>query len=384
MTASAKFKIHPAANSFPVMDSNRFAELKADIEARGQIEPITICDGKILDGRHRYRACQELGIKPKTRQFKGNPWEYVWSLNGMRRDLVDEQRYLVWRHCNEKSEAWEAERQRIQQSGNKARSKAAKKQHAVSAPRRGERLVVPQSVVPPKKRPGEEARAAASKTNRGAVARGDKLATVRPDLAEKVRTGDLKPAEAHRQMKRAEVAGKVAKLPTGVYSVVYADPPWKYGDGRTGDLMTATGAQHHYPPMTLAEIKNLGVRELAADDSVLFLWVPSPLLPEGFEVVAAWGFKYKASFVWDKIKHNLGHYNSVRHEFLLVCTRGSHTPENVKLFDSVQTIERGEHSSKPAKFRKIIETLYPSGRKVELFHRGKEPKGWKAWGNESG
>ena len=120
-----KFKIHPAADSFPVMDEARFAELKADIEARGQIEPLTLCDGKVLDGRHRYRACRELGIKPKTRTYDGNPWDYVWSLNGARRDLVAEQRYLVWRHCNEKSEAWEAKRERIQQRANKARSKAA-------------------------------------------------------------------------------------------------------------------------------------------------------------------------------------------------------------------------------------------------------------------
>ena len=68
--------------------------------------------------------------------------------------------------------------------------------------------------------------------------------------------------------------------------------------------------------------------DLAAPDAVLFLWVPSPLLADGWPLIAAWGFTYKASFVWDKVKHNYGHYNSVRHELLLIAPRGSCLPEN--------------------------------------------------------
>jgi len=112
--------------------------------------------------------------------------------------------------------------------------------------------------------PGKEAKAAASKTNTGAVARGDKLVKNRPDLAEKVRLGLMKPAEAHRQMKRDEVKEKVRALPPGKYRIIYADPPWKYGDGHTGDLITATGALHHYPTMSLLELKALDVPSLAA------------------------------------------------------------------------------------------------------------------------
>jgi len=111
-------------------------------------------------------------------------------------------------------------------------------------------------------------------------------------------------------------------------------------------------------------------QEWAEDDAVLFLWATSPMLENAFQVIRAWGFKYKTSFVWDKVKHNFGHYNSIRHEFLLVCTRGSCTPDAGKLFDSVQTIERSDrHSEKPEEFRKIIETLYTRGAKLELFAR---------------
>jgi N6-adenosine-specific RNA methylase IME4 len=55
----------------------------------------------------------------------------------------------------------------------------------------------------------------------------------------------------------------------------------------------------------------------------------------------------------------------------------------VKLFDSVQSIERTEHSRKPEEFRDIINTLYPSGKKIELFRRGDAPEGWQTWGNEA-
>jgi N6-adenosine-specific RNA methylase IME4 len=79
----------------------------------------------------------------------------------------------------------------------------------------------------------------------------------------------------------------------------------------------------------------------------------------------------------------MGHYNSVRHEILLICTKGSCTPQNVKLFDSVQSIERTEHSVKPEAFREIIDTLYPHGKRIELFARRSLPGEWKGWGNES-
>jgi N6-adenosine-specific RNA methylase IME4 len=109
--------------------------------------------------------------------------------------------------------------------------------------------------------------------------------------------------------------------------------------------------------------------------------VTSPILYDAYQVIESWGFEYKASFVWDKVKHIMGHYNSVRHELLLICVRGSCQPDNRELFDSVQTIERTEHSRKPVRFYEIIEALYPYGNRIELFARQSRP-GWVAWGNE--
>ena len=80
----------------------------------------------------------------------------------------------------------------------------------------------------------------------------------------------------------------------------------------------------------------------------------------------------------------MGHYNSVRHELLLICTRGSCTPDTGKLIDSVQRIERSDrHSEKPHEFYAIIDAMYDYGRKLELFSRGSAPKDWDTDGNES-
>ena len=196
--------------------------------------------------------------------------------------------------------------------------------------------------------------------------------------------------ETSKDMKQATLSGlekiwqmnnveEPPPIPIGKYRIIYADPPWKYGD----QLIDGYGAaEHHYPTMTIDQLCELPIKELGADNSVLFMWVTSPVLDECFEVIRSWGYHYKASFIWDKVKHNYGHYNSVRHEILLLCTRGSCLPDNSELFDSVQQIERSdEHSKKPQEFRSIIENLYTSGPKIELFARG-EYDGWKTWGNE--
>jgi N6-adenosine-specific RNA methylase IME4/DNA-binding XRE family transcriptional regulator len=166
------------------------------------------------------------------------------------------------------------------------------------------------------------------------------------------------------------------------YRVIYADPPWKYSNNMPEYFDEQAD---HYPLMTVKEICELGVKNIAEENAVLFLWITSPILAEAFDVIKAWGFEYKASFVWDKIKHNMGHYNSVRHEFLLVCTCGSCQPDVKKLFDSVVSIERGQHSEKPDYFREIIDTLYPCPEdrvdRIELFSR-KQVKGWDYHGNE--
>lgn len=184
---------------------------------------------------------------------------------------------------------------------------------------------------------------------------------------------------------------EIPPLPEGIYKIVYADPPWQYSD----ELIEGYGAaEHHYPTMSIDELCKMSLPESkipfpeTEDNAVLFLWVTSPMLEECFKVIKAWKFEYKTSFVWDKIKHNFGHYNSLRHEFLLICTKGSCVPEEEQLVDSVVSIERTEHSVKPDKFRDIIDFLYPSGKRIEMWARKKyidlkKYSHWDFWGLEA-
>lgn len=160
------------------------------------------------------------------------------------------------------------------------------------------------------------------------------------------------------------------------YRVIYADPPWSYNDKM--DTYQRGGAVKFYDTMPLEDICSLPIP--ASKNAVLFLWTTSPQLEDSFKVINAWGFNYKSSFIWDKVLHGMGHYNSVRHEFLLIATRGNCTPDVIKLYDSVISIERTEHSRKPKEFRDIIDTIYPVGDRIELFAR-EAPDGWDVWGN---
>jgi N6-adenosine-specific RNA methylase IME4 len=207
------------------------------------------------------------------------------------------------------------------------------------------------------------------------------FAALSPAEQAKVRESKLTIYAAKAELKKREFID-APLLPSEKFRVIYADPPWKYNDTRGFDGKYGA-AEAHYSCMSTEELCALPVKALAEDDAVLFLWVTSPKLLDSAPVINAWGFEYKTSFVWDKVRHNYGHYNSVRHELLLICTRGSCTPDVPKLFPSVQTIKRtGRHSEKPEGFRKIIDTLYPRGKRIELFARGKPVDGWEKWGNE--
>ena len=199
------------------------------------------------------------------------------------------------------------------------------------------------------------------------IARG----VIRQDMT----SGDL--MMALRALKAERNRADFVRAPTGKYRILLADPPWRYDNNQPAYF----GDQRdHYATMDLEEVAafEIGgkpVVEFAEESAVLFLWITSPILAEFKPILDAWGFTYKASFIWDKVGHVMGHYNSVRHEILLLATRGSCPIDCAKLIDSVVSIERTEHSVKPAEFYDIIEGLYTWGRKLELFQRTPR-KGW--------
>jgi N6-adenosine-specific RNA methylase IME4 len=201
-----------------------------------------------------------------------------------------------------------------------------------------------------------------------------------PDLRPKMSVSELK-----KEAKRIRREAGTPPLPEGTYRVLYADPSWEYADEREGTSAGGSAAAQYdlIPTECICALHQNGrsIRDVAAKDSVLFLWATAPMLPDAMQVVSAWGFKYGTHFMWDKKRQYVESYNLVRHELLLIAAKGSCTPEEGSLRDSVVQIERTTHSKKPDEFYEIIESMYPDGPYLELFAR-KVRKGWTAWGNE--
>jgi ParB-like chromosome segregation protein Spo0J len=90
------YEFHDLANIFPMLASDEAKALAHDILEHGLREPITLLEGKILDGRNRYIACRDAGVEPRFTRYKGdNPTAYVVSLNLKRRHLNESQRAIV-------------------------------------------------------------------------------------------------------------------------------------------------------------------------------------------------------------------------------------------------------------------------------------------------
>ena len=177
----------------------------------------------------------------------------------------------------------------------------------------------------------------------------------------------------------AATAAAAEALASGLlYDVIYADPPWRFEpySRRTG---MDRAADNQYPTMTLDDIKKIKVP--AAKNCVLFLWATSPMLPQALDVMAAWGFTYKTNMAWAKDRIGTGYWFRNRSELLLVGTKGT-VPEPA-LNDqppSVIDAKRGAHSVKPDVFAEMIELMFPTLDKLEMFARG--PRiGWTVWGN---
>ena len=364
------YRVRPLASLLPLVQGKEFDALVEDVRANGLHEPIWLHpDGSILDGRNRMRACLEAGVEPRFRTWdeKGSEVDFVLSANLLRRHLNETQQALLV-NTVEPFLAAEARQRR--------------REHGGTAPGKKKTLSISGCSVSQGKSAHFAAKLAG--VSQATVERAKKLLQAAKQdpqakaLLTEAEAGRTTVVHALRTLQKAAVT-KAAKLPSDKFRVLYADPPWKYGD----QLTEAYGAtEYHYPAMSIAELCALPVADLADENAVLFLWVTAPMVLEAAPVIRAWGFSYRAMFVWDKVKHNMGHYNSVRHELLLVATRGSCTPDVVKLYDSVVSIERTTHSTKPAEFRDMIDALYPHGKRLELFAREKV-KGWEVWGNLS-
>ena len=173
------------------------------------------------------------------------------------------------------------------------------------------------------------------------------------------------------------------------FATVLADPPWQFIN-RTGKIAPEHRRLSRYGTMALDSIKGLPVDKIAKPTSHLYLWVPNALLPQGIQVMEAWGFAYKSNLVWHKIRKDggsdgrgVGFYFRNVTELILFGVRGRNARTLAPGRSQVNFLatRKREHSRKPDEQYPIIEACSP-GPYLELFGRGIR-KGWATWGNQA-
>ena len=215
------------------------------------------------------------------------------------------------------------------------------------------------------------------------------------------------------------------------YQIIVSDPPWNFSDSlKMSDV--ARGASSNYSTMSMSDIAKLKIKELSdPSGTILALWVPSSLLQEGLDVMNAWGFKHKQTYIWVKTKKeplsavltqikkcvkaiskvkepNFGMKNifsTITENFKVknilafgmgrlfrqtheICLIGTNNNGIYKLLKnksqrSVSFAENLKHSAKPEDLQDSLELMFPSTNKLEIFAR-RERANWTCLGNEVG
>lgn len=186
-----------------------------------------------------------------------------------------------------------------------------------------------------------------------------------------------------------ELGARQIADPQGKFGVIVEDFEWDY-EVRSRDTGLDRHAANHYetasdahtPEEIVARTKNR--LACAADDCVLWQWVPAPHLAIGLKVLELRGFRYVSNYVWKKDRFITGWWARFKHEHLLIGVKGNvRCPAPGTQWDSVIEAVLTEHSAKPDAFLEMIEEYYPTLPKIELNRRGPARPGWAAWGNEA-
>ena len=176
-------------------------------------------------------------------------------------------------------------------------------------------------------------------------------------------------------------------LPNKRYKVIYADPPWLFRTRSDKGRAKEKNPEAHYNCMSLNDICNLPIKDIADENCVLLMWVCDPMLDQAMKVIDAWGFKYKTvGFTWAKTNKKtlgfftgLGYWTRGNPEMCLLATKGK--PKRIsKSVPQLVVDQRREHSRKPDIMYNHIENLL-DGPYIELFAR-QQRDGWDCYGNE--
>ena len=366
----------------PNLSGDEYEELKADIAERGVMVPIEFDEaGNVLDGHHRLRVCEELGIKEYPKVIRVGLSEedkrlHARKLNMARRHLTQEQRReMIKRQLLETPE--KSDRQISAGLGVDRRTVDRIREQMVDNIELGH---CPSSIGADGKtrpRPQKPVSIFNPKPN-------EERALRQPEIISKL-TNDVKTvADAIRETKREEIINKLeniqsveAKTAQGVYDVIIIDPPWDMQKIERDERPNQV--ELDYPTMTEDELQQLKIP--AADDCHLWLWTTQKYLPMALRLLEVWGFNYVCTFIWHKPGGfqpiGLPQYNA---EFAIYARKGTPQFIDTKAFPLCFNAPRGNHSEKPEEFYEMIRRV-TAGRRIDMFNR-RAIKGFDRWGNE--
>lgn len=342
----------------PRLSKEEYEALKLSIKEEGQHFPIVYNEEReILDGHHRYRVCQELGIDPKFEKkvFSNKLLEkkFVIEANLRRRQLTDFVRGEFGLFLME----IETERAKQRQEATQFGSSGPVQMNLTEEAKGQARDIVARQI------------GLSPTTFQRVLTIIEKGSE---DLKKKCRKGQTSIAYGYQMIQRSHC--ETPPLPKGTFDVVLADPPWQYA------LRLRGSADMHYPTMTMEEISKLEIP--SAEDAILFLWATNPKLEDALAVMKAWGFTYKTNMVWVKDKFGTGYYFRGQHELLLVGIKGKFSPPpEEKRVSSVLSAPTRKYSRKPNAVYTRIESMYSGHSFLELFAT-EACENWEVWGHD--
>ena len=363
--AIPSIKIDPEIEGlFKLLEGWDYEFLKSDIAENGVKIPIAVAkDGTLLDGHNRLKIWKELGRDSSTIPIQVFPCK---TREEKRAEAI--KLNILRRHLKKGQRAYFAVKELLPKERIEARERRK------STLKKGQELPVR---LISDEREGRAYENAAKPVGLGKdILRKAEVIFVdgSKELVKKVLQDKTSINYAYKMVKREKESKEFPEMPEDVFSVIYADPPWRY------NLPFAGSPDAHYVTLPTDKICRLEVP--AHENAILFLWVTNPLLPDGLKVMQSWGFTYKTNIVWVKNRSGTGYYVRGQHELLLIGVKGKiGTPAEKNRGVSVVHAPKGKHSEKPAIFYEIIERMYPNQKYLELFAR-KTRDGWMSWGVE--
>lgn len=419
-------------NLIQPLTEDEFKGLEESIIKEGCRDKLVLWGNTLIDGHNRYEICQKHGIPFQTMQkdFASRDDVMLWMIDTQfsRRNLEAPDRILLAqkkapilerlarKKVSETTAKSNSEKPRkatfsfVQmdktekaETENKPIIRPVSKPELKAEPKPTIQLVKQIQKPVPKEQPKpihvREEIAKIAGVSSGTVARFEQVQKKKPELIDDIRKGEISINQAYQTVKREEkkqaVQEKIeehANAQTGTididkpnrkYNIVYADPPWQYWESGNKNQSL------HYTTMTIDEICDLPVKNIADDDCILFMWVTYPILKDAFRVIESWGFTYSTcAFVWvkkNKIQNTpfigCGAWTRANSELCLLATKGNILRLDASISQIIESpIE--EHSKKPDIVRNLITKLVGELPRVELFCRN-PADGWDVWGNEA-